>query len=121
MTIEVLSGRYAVCKPKQTMQIPLDAQFFSLTVTDNEISLVCEESQMPQDCEAQKGYSAMRIAEVLDFSLTGVISKISGILAKARVSIFVVSTFDTDYILVKHTDLKRSVESLTSNGYQMRQ
>lgn len=76
---------------------------------------------MPQDCEAQKGFSAMRIAGVLDFSLTGVLAKISGILAQAGVSIFVVSTFETDYILVKHTDLKRSVESLTSNGCQIKQ
>lgn len=121
MTIEVLGGRYAVCKLKQAVQIPPSAQFFSLSVTDNEISLVCEESQTPQDCEAQMGFAAMRVWGVLDFSLVGILAKISGVLAQAGVSIFVVSTFKTDYILVKHTDLKRSVESLTSNGYQINQ
>ena len=70
MTIEVINGSYAVCKHKAMPQIPQTAALFSLTVTDNKISLVCEEGLIPPDCEAEKGFAAMRIAGILDFSLT---------------------------------------------------
>ncbi len=117
MTIEVLDGRYAVCKIGSALNIPFDAQFFSLTVTDNEVSLVCEESQTPVDCEVESGFALMRIVGTLDFKLVGILYNISSVLAQENVSIFAISTFDTDYILVKHCDLPRSIDALKAKGY----
>ena len=91
-----------------------------MSITDCEISLVCERSSAPHGCKAETGFTAMRVAEVLDFSLTGIFSKISGILAQEKVSIFAVSTFDTDYILVKEKNLQRSLRALKSGGYQIK-
>ena len=120
MTIEVLEGKYAVCKLNDIAQIPQKAAFFSLSITDSEISLVCEESLAPRGCKAEIGFIAMRVAGVLDFSLTGILAKISGILAAQKVSIFAVSTFDTDYVLVKEKDLERSICALEFGGYQIK-
>ncbi|MBT3318786.1 MAG: ACT domain-containing protein [Clostridia bacterium] len=121
MTIEVIKGSYAVCKLSALPQIPQTSALLSLTVTDNEISMVCEEGLTPPDCDAEKGFAAMRIADVLDFSLTGILAKISGVLADVKISIFAVSTFDTDYILVKQKKLQLALEALQSSGYSIKQ
>ena len=119
MTIEVIQGSYAVCKLKQIPQVQKAATLFFLTVTNSEISLVCEDELIPHDCKAEKGFSAMRIAGILDFSLNGILAKISGILEQEGVSIFAISTYDTDYILVKDHDLERAIETLTQSGHQI--
>ncbi len=120
MTIEILKNKYAVCKLNDIAQIPQKAAFFSLSITDSEISLICEESLAPHGCKAETGFTAMRVAGVLEFTLTGILAKISGILAAHNVSIFAVSTFDTDYVLVKEKDLERSACALESGGYQIK-
>lgn len=116
MTLEVLQKNYAICKLKRATGVPQDMEFFSLTVTDNEISLVCEQSKAPTDGVVETGFRAMRIKGILDFSLTGIIAWISGILAQAGISIFTVSTYDTDYVLVREEDLEQSITVLKNKG-----
>lgn len=116
MTLEVLHSNYVICKLKRTTSIPEDVEFFSLTATNKEISLVCEEIKAPQEGTIETGFRAMRIKGVLDFSLTGITAWISGILAQAGISIFSVSTYETDYFLVREEDLEQSITVLKNKG-----
>lgn len=119
MTIEILSGMYAVCRLECADGVDLSGGFASLTITDNEISLVCDEGCIPDGAKAETGWRAMRVAGTLEFSLVGILAKISGVLAEADVSIFAVSTFDTDYLLVKDDALDRAKDALSRAGYML--
>lgn len=116
MTLEVLEKNFAICKLTKIDKVPKNVAFYSLTVTENEISLVCEEENVPKNCKAETSFRAMRIKGILDFSLTGIIAWISGILAQAGISIFSVSTYDTDYVLVREEDLEQAVTVLKNKG-----
>ena len=117
MTLQILKDRYAVCKAEKPARLINSEDFFSVTVTKDEVSIVCTEKHIPAGCEVQAGFRAMRIKGILDFSLTGIIARISGILAQRDISIFVVSTYDTDYIFVKEEDMEKCVKALEENGY----
>jgi hypothetical protein len=117
MTLEILKDRFAVCKTDSAIEIDKDKEFFSITVTRNEISLVCTENNVPKDCTAQTGFRAMRVKGTLEFSLTGILAKISGILADEKISIFALSTYETDYIFVDENDLEKGISALENGGY----
>ena len=86
--------------------------------TDEELSLVCRTKDAPlQTLERDDGWKGFRIQGILDFSLIGILSQVSGILAEHKISIFAVSTFNTDYILVKKENFDRSLEVLAEAGY----
>ena len=90
----------------------------SIGKTDEELSLVCRTEDTPGNTtERDDGWRGFRIQGVLDFSLIGILSKLSGILAAHRIGIFAVSTYNTDYILVKEEDFERALEVLSSAGY----
>ena len=86
--------------------------------TDDEVSLVCEQRLVPQDVRAEPGYRALRVAGALPFHAIGVLASLAVPLADAGVPIFVVSTFDTDYILVPGTQLTDAVSALRRAGHQ---
>ena len=86
--------------------------FFSLTKTEEELSLVCLETQIPADAKAERGWRIFKVEGPLDFAQTGVLSSLALPLAEASVSIFTISTFDTDYILVKESQLCEAKEKL---------
>ena len=87
-------------------------------LADEELSLVCRMEDVPENTvERDDGWRGFRIQGVLDFSLIGILSKLSGILAEHKIGIFVVSTYNTDYILVKEENFERSLEVLISEGY----
>jgi len=117
MTLQILKETYAVCRLDDVAELPKGAEFLSLTVSSDEISLVCSKRHVPPCAIAQTGFAAMRIKGVLDFSMTGVLARISGILAKEEISIFAISTYDTDYIFVRQDDLEKSIKALEANGY----
>ena len=115
MEFELLENRFAVCalkKPELT-----EGEFVSLTMSGGEVSLVCEEDYAPQGCKAEKGWRALRIKGPLDFSLVGILAAVSAVLAEAGVSIFAISTYETDYVLVKQENLILSIEALKAQGY----
>jgi len=93
--------------------------FWSVTRSDSELSVVCREEDVPEDASAERGWCALELAGPLDFSLTGVVSALVVPLAEAEVPIFVVSTFETDYLLVREPDLNRSVEALRAAGHEV--
>ena len=118
MKLQLIDGEFAVCQIPDASCVNMKDDFFFLSRTDEELSLVCRAASVPANrivCET--GWRMMRVAGVLDFSLTGILSGLSGTLAEARVGIFAVSTYNTDYILVKAADLPLAQESLRAAGH----
>lgn len=113
-----LDGVFAVCKVRNLPNVNFDSSsFVSLTVTEEEISLVCPETEIPEGClAAERGWRCLKILGPLDFSLTGVLSEVSAVLARKKISIFAVSTFRTDYILVKRERAADAAAALTEHG-----
>ena len=118
MKLQKLEGDFAVCKVAAIDQIDFTRDFVFLAKTPDEISLVCEEAHVPPDAiEVEAGWKALKVAGVLDFGLIGIIAKISSILAEAGISIFVVSTYNTDYILLKSENFDSGLRALVDSGY----
>lgn len=119
MNIKVLKDRYSICRLESEDMVPLwvdTKNFISITRTEDELSIVCIDKNIPNEIKSEKGWRVLKVEGPLDFSLIGILSKISGILAKEKISIFVVSTFDTDYILVKEESLENSIKVLSDNN-----
>lgn len=119
--LNILSDTFAICRLDADAPIPnwATGEFISITRTPDELSIVCNQEQVPNAMEAERGWRVLQIAGQLDFSLTGVISKLTTVLAESNISVFVISTFDTDYILVKEENLDRAVEALEKAGYSI--
>ena len=118
MELKILEHRLSVCKVSDVSAIDLKSDFFFLGKTDEELSLVCKTDEIPSKTTAREdGWRGFRIQGVLDFSLIGILSELSGILAEHQIGIFAISTYNTDYILVKEADLNRALEVLASEGY----
>ena len=120
MELKSLSHNLTVCKVKRIKDIYLDADFFFIGKTDEEISLVCKTEDTPADViEREDGWNGFRIQGTLDFSLIGILSKLSTILAENGIGIFAVSTYNTDYILVKSENFEKAMKVLEEQGYQV--
>lgn len=116
MMIEIFPREFSVCKPLPGAALPDGICFFART--DNETSLVCETEFLPAETTAcENGWRMFRVAGALDFSLIGILARITSILAEASVSVFCVSTYDTDYVLVKSDRLSDAVKALQHSGY----
>ena len=115
-TLEWLPGRFAVCRLDPSAPIPGWAMgrsdFLTITRSEAELSIVAAEALVPTEVTAERGWAAMRVVGKLDFAIVGVLSKLTGALAKAEISCFAISTYDTDYILVKETDAGRAADAL---------
>ena len=118
MQLQIIDGEFAVCKIPDVSKVNMQDDFYFLSRTDEELSLVCREESVPENySELERGWSMFRVAGMLDFSLTGILSRLSGVLAEAGVGIFAVSTYNTDYILIKRENLTRATEVLCAAGY----
>ena len=118
MELQKIDHKLTVCKVTEISQINLDADFWFIGRTDEELSMVCKTEDAPQNTvERDDGWRGFRIQGVLDFSLIGILSRLSGILAEHRIGIFAVSTYNTDYILVKEENFARALTVLASEGY----
>lgn len=120
MELEILNKRFAVCKIKSINNINLDDDYVFIGKTTEEISLVCDEESIPRDClEQDKGWQAFKIKGTLDFSLIGILAKISTILADNGISIFAISTYNTDYILTKEENFEKAISILKKRNYKV--
>ena len=118
MELKRIEYKLTVCKVSEISCINTDTDFFFIGRTDEEISLVCKTEDTPKNTiERDDGWRGFRIQGILDFSLIGILSKLSGILAKQKIGIFAVSTYNTDYILVKEENYERALTVLASEGY----
>jgi len=117
LILKLIEGRFAVCRLDPTASIPSDLlkpnhEFISITRTADELSIVCPESLAPAGAKIEGGWRALKVQGPLDFSLTGIIAALTAPLAEAKISVFAVATFDTDYILVREADLERAIAAL---------
>ena len=121
LVLSVLSETFTIHKLSPDESIPeeiLNCNYYSVSKTENELSLVCSEVIEVQSMQSSKGWKYIKVAGPLDFNLTGIFAGISDILAKANISIFAISTFDTDYILVRTQDLTSARTTLRQAGYK---
>lgn len=118
MELKIIGYKLTVCKVADIADIDLTSDFYFIGKTDEELSLVCRTEDTPdKTTERDDGWRGFRIQGVLDFSLIGILSDLSGILAEHRIGIFAVSTYNTDYILVKEEHFERALEVLSLAGY----
>lgn len=118
MKIKKLNLDFSVCKVKDFSQVDLNSEFCFIGKTDEEKSLVCVTDTVPENVtERNDGWRAFRIEGVLDFSLIGILSKISSLLAENEIGIFAVSTYNTDYILTKSQN--KALQVLSDAGYEV--
>lgn len=122
MTIQQIDGVFSVCKVADYSQVDREAPFCFIGCTDEEKSLVCRTESVPANTtHRDDGWQAFRIQGVLDFSLIGILADISQVLAQEKIGIFVVSTYNTDYILTKQESFQRALNALCRAGYTIEQ
>ena len=120
MKLKTLSYDLTVCKVDSVADVNQNAEFYFIGKTDEELSLVCRTEDVPaKTVERDDGWRGFRIEGVLDFSLVGILSKLSTILAENGIGIFAVSTYNTDYILVKAENFERAMAVLAAAGYEV--
>ncbi len=120
MELKKIDCNFSVCKLESLEEIDLSQEFFFIGKTDEEISLVCMTDFVPENViEKEDGWKAFRIQGVLDFALIGILARISTILADNKIGIFVVSTYNTDYILVKEQHFDKALLVLEKEGYML--
>jgi uncharacterized protein len=120
--LEVLNDHLAICRANKDEPLPRWAkappgEFFSVTRTRDELSIIIANGRAPREAKCERDWRLLMVKGPLEFNLVGIIAGLSGTLADAGVSIFALSTFDTDYIMVKQADLDRALAALRQAGY----
>lgn len=120
MKLQVINAKLSVCKVKELSDISVFGKYCFVGITDEENSLVCQTKFAPKNALSREdGWCAFRIEGELDFSLIGILAKISAVLAEKGIGIFAVSTYNTDYILVKEENFERALAACCSAGYEI--
>lgn len=120
MKVEKIDFNFSVCKVKDYSLVDVEQEFCFIGRTDEEKSLVCRTENVPQNTmEREDGWKAFRIQGILDFSLIGILAKISSLMAENGIGIFAVSTYNTDYILMKMENYSKAIKVLSDAGYQI--
>ena len=122
LTLELLPDVYSICRLDPQADIPswvLEGDFLSITRTKNELSLVCSQERVPHVVECDKGWRCIMVRGPLDLSLVGILASLTSSLAEVDISIFAISTYETDYLLVKGENLRRAVLKLKEAGHDV--
>ncbi|SNT26361.1 hypothetical protein SAMN05446037_10673 [Anaerovirgula multivorans] len=122
LTMKLLKEKYGVCRLEKTDPIPewgRNSDFYSITKTSDELSIVCPQDSIPNDIKCEKDWRVLKVEGPLDFSLIGILASISDILAQKEISIFAISTYDTDYILVKDKEIDKAISALVNEAYEI--
>jgi len=122
LSLKILPDRMAVCRFDPTVAVPdwIDQSgFYSITCTEHELTIVCAETLVARGTKSEIGWRCFKVEGSLDFSEIGIIFSLTQPLAENSVSVFVISTFDTDYFMVKEKDLAITVDVLTAAGHQV--
>ncbi len=116
LAIKLLNGVFGVCKLNNEEKFPewaVNRHFYAVTKTAEELSVVCLQEDIPDNEQCERDWRLLKVMGILDFSLIGIIYSISEVLAEHKISIFVISTYDTDYILVKDKDVDKALNALS--------
>jgi len=120
LTLQLLNDTYSIHRLQPNAKVPatvLGAPFFAVTRTDDELSIVIPQSVQLDSENQESDWRCLKVLGPLDFSLTGILARISNVLAEAEISIFAISTFDTDYILIKSAKTEKAINTLQRAGY----
>jgi hypothetical protein len=120
LKFRILEERLAVCRLAPTESIPAWAssgKFFCVTRTHDELSIVCPEDDVPEGRLAERGWATLKLEGPFPFSMTGVLASFLQPLAEARIPIFAISTFDTDYVLIHRENVEQAVVALGAAGH----
>jgi hypothetical protein len=123
LTLSILPDRYAVCKIEPEHDVPQWVErsaFWSVTKTQHELSIVCCEDSVPDDIEAERGWRILEVKGPLDFSMTGVLNSLTRPLAESRISVFVLSTYLTDYLMIREKDSESAIITLRVQGHSIK-
>ena len=120
MEIKKIDHNFSVCQVEDYSLVNLNSEYSFIGKTDEEKSLVCITDEVPANViQRDDGWKAFRIQGVLDFSLIGILAKIAAALADNGISIFAVSTYNTDYVLIKSKNFSKAIELLSKTGYRV--
>lgn len=122
LNLSLLPDKFAICRLDASSKIPEWAcagSFISITRTLDELSIVCPMDRVPSVRECNRGWRCFKVEGKLDFSLTGILAALATPLAQAGVSIFALSTYDTDYLMVKDVDKEKAIQVLSQAGHQV--
>jgi len=123
LTFIILREIFAICRLDKDAPIPdwaFQGGLFSVTRTKDELSIVCPLINVPKGIICNQGWSCLKIKGPLDLSSTGIISSITATLERENISLFSISTYDTDYVMVKEKDLEKAIFALTEGGHRIR-
>ena len=120
-TLEPLSGVFAICRLDPDVAIPDWAQgdFTSIARTRDELSVICRKEHVPDGVRCDAGWRCLRLVGQFDLSEIGVLAALTKPLAKANISVFVIGTFDTDYLMVRESSVDAAVKALEGAGHSM--
>jgi hypothetical protein len=123
LDLQVLPGDYAICRlpPGASLPSGLDpgAGVVSVTWTSDEVSVICPSDQAPAEATVETPWRCLRVAGLVELTLTGILASLTGPLAEARVNVFAFSTYDTDYLLVPEVRLAEAVAALAGAGHRI--
>ena len=123
LNLSLLPHKYAVCQFHPDKHIPywaLMGDFVSLTRTNEELSIVCQQSNVPEDIEAERGWYCIQVQGALDFSAAGIHASLAIPLAEADISVLSIATYATDYLLIKEENVERSLQVLEQAGHSIK-
>ena len=124
LSLIILPQRFAICRLSSNVPIPsflFDSQFFSVSRTSDELSVVLPEEMVPADWKAETGWRCLKVIGPLEFDLTGILASLVLPLYEAGISIFAISTYDTDYLLAREKNLKKATHALMKSGHSVTQ
>ena len=123
LSLILLEGNFAICRLAPNADVPSwvgDGPFVSITRTSDELSIVCGQESVPDDVRCDRVWRCLRVAGTLDLSLVGVLASLLNPLAKAGLCVFALSTFDTDFLLIKEQELPTAIKLLREAGHSLR-
>ncbi len=122
LTLSILPETLVICQMDKDARIPdwlLASTFYSITKTAEELSVVCPQTNVPEGIKRDEGWRCLKVEGPLDFSAAGILASLTMPLAKEGISVFAMSTYNTDYLLVKERHLEKAVQILAQNGHQI--
>jgi uncharacterized protein len=122
MRLSVLSPTFAICRLSPEAAVPewaLRGSFSTVSKTDEELSIVCETSNVPSGVQAELPWRALKLHGPIPFAVTGVIASLTKPLADAKISVSAIATYDTDYLLVKSDTLAQAITALRTAGFDV--
>ena len=120
MEIKIIKQDFSVCKVKDYAFVNFNTEYCFIGKTDEEKSLVCITSDVPSNVtHRDDGWKSFRLQGILDFSLIGILSKIASLLAENSISIFAISTYNTDYVFIKEENFQKALDILKHSGYEI--